>query len=468
MTTTAADFLAKAEAAITAYPNAAALYRIQDPRIVALVGAMAAMLALSSEEQAVAAMEPFTKARDVTVLADAAVKGVLPFGTGQRSVLTVKNVTDAAFTLAAGRRLLDPQGRVHIVTVGATVPAQGQASITVKQEVTTVLTHKVTQSQPFYAVPIDAPETGYLSAIAVTDSSGNQYSYKPAFANTELDEYAYNMESDEERQLTVRFGAEGIGGYQPGVGETLLIAVSQTEGAITLSANAPFVLEYTPTRAEAGAVITLAEVVAGGKAPMDIETLREVTGYPSLYDESAVFLGEWDFLLRKNLPGFRFLSVWNERHEEAVRGASVDNMNTLFIAAQMDDVDSASLFTDITRVIKRADDSYRLKQVPVAEVAIPVEILLIVPSIYDADTVRSTARALILKEYGRDSAFAKRGRSRILHRRIITLLQSSIAACQAEGADIQVSVKDSSTILPESYRYVSEASLVLNVEPPEE
>lgn len=48
-------------------------------------------------------------------------------------------------------------------------------------------------------------------------------------------------------------------------------------------------------------------------------------------------------------------------------------------------------------------------------------------------------------------------------RRITTLLQANIIACQAEDADIKVAVTDEETIKPESYRYISAASLVVNV-----
>ncbi|APQ14635.1 hypothetical protein BJP27_23975 (plasmid) [Pseudomonas oryzihabitans] len=461
---TADQFMAKAEAALGKYPATAALYKVRDPRVVALLGAMAAMLELYSQEQDVAAMEPFTKARDVTVLADAAVKGVLPYGAGQVSRLAVGNPATEALALVVGRRLLDPQGRVHVITVGATVAAGGTGSITVKQEVTTRVQHTVSQSAPFYAIPIEAPATGYLSAVALSDTQGNAYGFRPGFANTELGEFAFTLESDERRQLTVRLGASEIAGYQPGTGEVLQLDVSQTEGPITLALGAPFILEHTATPVDAAAAITLVEVLATGAEPMSIDTLREVTSYPSLYDQSAVYLGGFDYLLRTNLPGFRFLSVWNERIEEEVRGPSEDNINRLFVAALRDGVAQATLEADIAAVVKRADDSYRLKFVAAVETAIPITVRIQVPSVYDSGSVQSAAQGLILAQYGRDSAFAKRGRGRVLYRKLTTLLEDNIEACQAEGADIQVTVNDAAAILPESYRYVSAASLTIVVE----
>lgn len=462
------EFLSAAEQRIANYPAVAALYQQGDPRIKANLAAIAAMLSMYSQMQDTAASEPFTMARDVTVLASAAVKGVLPFGAGQRSTLLVTNTTDSVLVVSPGRRLLDPQGRVHVVTVGASVAAQGAASITVAQEVTTTILHQVTESKPFYSIDVPAPDTGYLAAISVVDSLANTFAYRPAFANTEVNERAYTIESDENRQLSVRFGASAIAGYQPSPGEQILVAVTQTEGEISLAANASFVFEYTPTKAESGATIVLTAVLSAGSAPMDIATMREVISYPSLYDESAVYLGEFDFLLRRNLPAFRFLSVWNERVEETVRGANVKNMNTIFVAALMDSEDTSTLQADIKRVIERADDSYKVTFVPVAETVIPITVNLEVPTVYDEDTVRAAARDLILAQYGRESAWAKRGRGRILYKTITKLLYDNVAACQAENADIQVVVSDAATILPESYRYISEASITVTVESPRE
>jgi hypothetical protein len=45
-----------------------------------------------------------------------------------------------------------------------------------------------------------------------------------------------------------------------------------------------------------------------------------------------LYLGEFDFLVRRNYTTLKFLSVWNETMEEDARGANVANINTLFVA----------------------------------------------------------------------------------------------------------------------------------------
>ena len=69
------------------------------------------------------------KVWDVTVLADAAAKGVLPFGLPTEVGIRVVNSNTLPFSLASGRRLLDTQGRSYAVVAGISVPAGGEAVV---------------------------------------------------------------------------------------------------------------------------------------------------------------------------------------------------------------------------------------------------------------------------------------------------------------------------------------------------
>lgn len=460
---TVAEYMDRAVAAIAEYPSAALAYQVQDPRMMALLRAMATQLSMRSQEQDVAAAEPFTKSRDMTVLANAAVMGVLPFASPAVMSLNVQNVSATAFDVLSSRRLLDQQGRNYVATKGASVPANGSATIEVTQRSESTFAHSVTVSEAFYRIPVPVPEVGYITDIRVADDSGNLFTYTPEFTNIELDAQIYHLESDENRQISVVFGARKIGGYQPVIGDVFNVTVVTTEGEISLSAGSPFVFEHATTIAESGAKLTLTAVQATGSNPLDVSALREVTNYPALYDRSAVFLGNFDFLVRSTLSPFRFLSVWNEQREEEVRAPGIASMNCLFVAAKKDGVSDDTLHEQIEQLIKKADNSYRYRRVAVAEVPIPTTITLSVPDVYDREAVKKQASEIVLAQYGRESKWAKKGSGRVLIRRITTLLQASIVACQAEDADIKVAVTDETTILPESYRYISDASLVVNV-----
>lgn len=463
---TKADFQAKTAAEISNYPRAAQLYKAQDPTLLAKLDSMAAMLAMFSAEQDVAAAEPFTKARDATVLADATAKGILPFGTPARMSMTVENTNAVPFTIASGRRVLDKQGRVYVVEVGTTVPANDSAEVTIVQRSERKFDHTVTVSQPFYMIEVPAPEAGrHMAEVLVEDEDGNEFTYRPEYVNTLPGDRVFHLQSDENQRLFVEFGAASVAGYQPGAGEVFTITVIETEGGVTLDAGSRFTFEYTGGPEEGGVRLSLDSVLSPGAAPPDINTLREFTRFPSIYDTNAVYLGNFDFLVRRKLAPFRFLSIWNEQVEEAVRGPSVDNINTLFVAAMKDGVDDADLRAQIRSVILAADDSYRVADVEVVETEIPVDIVARVPAVYDFAQVEQQIRELILDRYGRDSDFAKAGQNRVLYKRIYRLLTDNVDALKGEIADLEVEVTDPDVnIKPEQYRYVSADSLTITVE----
>lgn len=460
------DFQTAAAAEISNYPNAAQLYRARDPSLMAALDAMAAMLAMASSEQDVAAAEPFTKSRDATVLADASAKGVLPFGLATEAVLQVTNGNTSAYQLQTGRRLMDSQGRAFVVVAGVTVAAGGIATVRVLQQSERRFDHTVTVTQPFYQIEVPrAAEGKTIVSVRVVDGTNFEFAYRPEYVNVLSGDRSFHLQTDEDQRLMVEFGADGLAGYAAQAGETFTVIVTDTEGNVTLAPGSKFAFEYSSSTLEAAIKLELTEVVSEGRAALDVPTLRTITNYPSLYDVSAVYLGNFDFLVRRNLSPFRFLSVWNEQTEEVVRGPSIDNINTLFVAAKKDGVSDDSLATQIKAVIKTADDSYKVKIVPVVEVAIPVIIAAKVHSVYDFEQVRQQIREQVLSNYGRDSAFSQNGQNRVLYRRIYALLTANVPALQGDRADLEVVVDDSAmNVPPEQYRFISEASLVVTVE----
>lgn len=461
---TKADFQQAIADEISSFPYASQLYQAQDPTLLAQLGAMAAMLAMISAEQDVAAMEPFTKARDMTVMADAAAKGVLPFGKALRDKLLVENASSVALPVTSGRRLLDTQGRVFTVSLGATIPATGSGYVEAEQRSVRTITHTVTASQPFYQIEIPAPEIGYIVSVSAADTIG-VFDYVPDFVNVAVGDRMFHLKTDENRTLFLQFGAADVVGYQPAAGQVITLTITDTEGAIELPVGAKFAFEYAASPSESGAKLTLDQVLSPGSAPMDISTMREVCSYPSIYDSNAVYLGNFDFLVRRNLSPFKFLSIWNERREEAARGASVDNINALFVSARKTGVADATLQASIQAVIEAADDSYRLRFVPVSDIQIPMVIVIYAQSVYDFAEVEQDARALVLAAYGEDSAWAKRGEAKIYYKDVYDALTAGIQALQDRQSDLRVTVTNiDGDVLPEQFRYVSAASLTVTVQ----
>ena len=457
MATSKDQFIQDAVDEISSYPAIAQRFQIGDPFVTQHLAAFAAMFSDLSNQIELTSGEVYLKARDATILADAAVKGVLPFATPAIASITLKNEGGGAVKVIAGRVLVDQAGRYWQVLAGTTVLPGAIGTITAKQVTVRTVVHQVAQNVPFYSVELDDPEVGHIAEVVVTG-----FAYSPEFCNVSPGDAVYNIKSDENQVLSLVFGVAGVAGTQPAAGSNLNLSIYDTEGEISLTQGMTFTFEYTNPGDDA-VTLTLLDVTQAGAAPMDLVTMAEVCSYPGIYNESGVYLSNFDHLVRKKVTPLTFLSVWNEAREEAVRGANLDNINTIFVASRRDGTADATLQAQIASVIRDADDSYKIRHVPVVEIVIPLELTLEIPSTYDAAAVIQTARALILAKYGRSAAWAKRGSARILEKDLHELLRSNVPALAQRLAEITVDViGTSATVLPEQFRYVTEESLVIN------
>lgn len=465
MAVTRDDLLVSLQAEVQSRPTVALYYQAGDPRLLAQMGAMATMLAMISEQIDVQSMEVFQKTRDTTVLADATMKGILPFARTPRMTLTVQNNATAAGTIETGRRLLDQYGRVYTAEVGATIAAGGTGAVTVKQMTSRTFSHIVSGSVPFYSVQIPQNDDAEQNISGVYVSvAGVLYPFTTEFANLAADEPGFTIETDELRRLLVKFGWANTFGVQPTDGTQIDFIIEETFGLSDLTVNSAFTLETTASQNDRLLTMKLATMVYPGADPVDIDTLRDWARYPSGYDSSAVYLGNFDFLVRRNLFPMRFLSMWNEQIEEAVRGPKVGNINRLFVAAVMDGVDPTWMQNQIKIIIAAADDSYWVKFVPVVEVELPITITAQVSVVHDTGDVEAQIQKQVLALYGRDSTATQQGMLRLNSKRISDALKKNITALQDDGSDFQVSIGNQSAPLPEQFRYVSVASLTINVQ----
>jgi hypothetical protein len=117
-------------------------------------------------------------------------------------------------------------------------------------------------------------------------------------------------------------------------------------------------------------------------------------------------------------------------------------------------------------VIQRADDSYKIKYVPVIDVVVPMAITLTIPTVYDSGAVRQQVSTILLDQYGPDSAWAKRGESQILEKDVYELMKTNnvVALAARLGNMVIDSIGDGDPVLPEHYRYITAESLTINVQ----
>lgn len=485
------DFLQKIESLLPNYPRIAALHRVQDPQCLQMLEAMATMLSMISQNIEVAYTEPFEKVRDSTVLADAAMRGIIRKGTPTRAKVRVENDSEQNLTIDASRTLLDSAGNIWEVASPATIEAKNFGYVEVIQRVKQTITHTVEDSCPFYAIQLPEPEDGaFLATVSVSDSEG-PFEYRERYVNTENGERVFNIEADDKQNLYVRFGFGNVVGFQPENGTNINLEVTFTLGEIDLQEGSPFSLEYVNSPLESQVKLTLEQILQKGQNPISMTDLRELAKYPSIYSHNAVFLGEFDFLIRRNFPTLKFLSVWNEAEEELARGANVDNINCLFVAclSQTGDEAVAEGSTDpdshkvkelaeeidhdeitetqksIERVILAADDSYSVRFYKPLRIKIQIEINATISTSYIASDVKEQIVQALLDEYGETSSASKRGQMQVLYRRIYELLREKVPALADGKTDWTVSINDPSQGItrPELWRFVDQNSLTVTV-----
>jgi len=485
---TKADFQAAIRDSMAAYPAIAPLFQAGDPRIMQHLDAMATMMAMLSAQIEVAQSEPFEKTRDATVLADAAMRGIVRKGTPARIRLRAVNTGSDAFTVESGRTLLDSSGLPWRVETAATVAAGGEATFETSQISARTIQHVVSGTEPFYAIPIPAPDDNtHLCAIAVSDADG-AYEYRDRYVNTEAGERVFHVEADDRQQVYVRFGFDGVVGVQPHDGQQITLTVFTTAGEVSPAWGSPFSFEYLGSPLEAAIELRMDALLSAGQNPIPMSALRDLARYPSVYDNNAVFLGEFDFLVRRKFPTLQFLSVWNESAEEQARGPKFENINALFVACLSRDgseqvrveddpntpVPPAIITNDeltqtqrdIRAAILASDDSYRVHFFTPVRSKIHMTIRARVSTSYVASDVRQKVSESLMAEFGPDSAASRRGRQRPLYQRVYALLRQKVAALSDGEADLTVNIMEPESLLarPEMWRYLDTDTLNVQVE----
>jgi hypothetical protein len=233
--------------------------------------------------------------------------------------------------------------------------------------------------------------------------------------------------------------------------------------------GAKFVPEYLVGAYDGDLVIGLDTLLSTGASQPSMEQLRVLSRYQSLSDGNAVFLNNFEFVVRRGLGGLNvhFLAVWNEQVEESVRGASLFNINRLFVSYLIPSQAPATSEALISDLILRADNSYDISFKPLRDVPVPVTITAEVSVVHDPADVQNQIKTALLSRYGAGSINASRGMAKVFrYSDLYADLKQLVPALQDQLSDLNVVVGSNAataTVLPEDYRYISPQSLAVNV-----
>lgn len=475
---TRSELKAALVARLSNYPELAALYQAGDPRLTVQIGTIEDYLVLVGEDLDSHEQEPFTKTRERTILADTSAKGILPFARATQYKVLVSNSGTSSVTLSAGRYIKDGLGRLWRLLASVTVdPIQsnGQPStalVSCEQSQLRTIAYTVDLGGPLHTARVNVTSGMYLCAIPQLRNASNQaYTYAPRWMNVQPDDLAFTLLTDSQRSVLVQWGIQGRVGVEAQTNDQYSVTVLETYGEVPIEQLNQASLVELLTIEERKIRISFAggELIQSGANPPDLALLQQLANYPALYDENAVYLGNFDMLVRRFF-GMRadFLSVWNEAiHELAFGSVDVTDINRLFVAVVPKlGQDLTTLKADISLKIASADSLYtgRVKFVDPVELAYPILITGRIAAVHSLDAVREQIKNALLAKYGKGQIAVSRPLANGLNlQQAAKLLREQVSAFQDNLSDFSISVVGTPAIYPNTWVYLTEGSISFNL-----
>lgn len=452
-----------------------ARYEVGDPLVVQQIKANAAYLALLAREIDVASLEPFIKTRERSIIADATNKGILPIATPCQYTLEIKNNGTSTVSLSAGRIIEDNAGgRPWRLLASATVNAGQTVEVIAEQSETRVVQYTVPiPTESFHKAEITLSPDMFLAGITVKDDLDNVYTRYPRWMNVAKEDYAVNLTTDSFRRLFVEFGDNDRAGRTAIAGEVYAFTLIECYGAIDISRlkDASLVDIFNINEQKISVRFKTGGLVRLGTNPLSTAQLRALATYPSLYDENAVFLGNFDYLARKKfMSRCDYLAIWNETvQERAYLSPSIDNINHLFCCvAPKTGENLVNLQADIGLAIGIADNLYQDRVVfsLVDEKPYPITIKGRLAASHNRLEVEAQLKTLLVEKYGKGTLAASRWLEYGFNRQeIINLIKKNITAFQDNISDFTVILPlDESLPIknkPHEWVFMDEANITL-------
>lgn len=466
---TQADFEARIVAALDDY-EIQEQYNAQDPLVVQQARSIAAFLSLFSQEIDIAELEPFFKTRDRSIIADAANKGILPIGMPAQHTLEVINRAGNSISLSQGRLIEDNSGRPWRLLQSVTVPAGETGEVLAEQSEYREVKYTVQNSESFHRTQLKLQDDLAFAGIIVSDDQNNNYLLKKRWMNVAPLEYAFNLTTDSLRRIFIEFGDDNRAGCTAKANQVFTIGILETYGDVDISRlkDASLADVYNADEQRVSVRFKQGGAVRQGADPLNVSELRVLSSYPSLYDENAVFLGNFDYSVRaKFMPRAYYLAVWNENEHDRYYGATYKDINHLHIAViAKNSVEQETLELEIIQYIGQLDRLYKDRVRVHAVLEKPYAMLLngSLAAVHDLDGVKAQIKGLLVDLYGQTKLSASRWLVNGFNTQEISKqLRKNITAFQDNISDFSLIVP-STLNKPHEWVYISNESITLNLE----
>ena len=467
---TQADFEARIVAVLDDY-EILERYNAQDPIVLRFLRSIAAFLSLFSQEVDISEIEPFIKTRDRSIIADATNKGILPIGMPTQHVLEVLNRSANSITLSQGRMIEDNSGsRPWRLLQSVTVNSGETGEVLVEQSEYREVQYTVQSTENFHRVELQLRDDLSLAGITVRDNSNQAYQLKKRWMNVEPLEYAFNLTTDSLRRIFIEFGDDERAGRTAQANQVFTFGILETYGDVDVSRlkDASLLDVLTTDETKVSVRFKQGGIVRQGADPLNISQLRVLATYPALYDENAVFLGNFDYSVRqKFMARCHYIAVWNENEQDRYYGVTYQDINHLHIAVvAKNNAEQANLETEIIQYIGLLDSLYkdRVRVHTVVEKLFEITLNGRLAAVHDLDGVKAQIKGLLVDRYGRTKISASRWLVNGFNTQgISTQLRTNIVAFQDNISDFSLNVP---VVLnkPHEWVYISEPSITLNIE----
>lgn len=460
------------EIALQDFPVTSARYRAGDPTVTAQLNAIQHMLAEIGRDIEISELEPFRKSREATILADASNKGILPIGTPCQHYVRITNGGTDRITLESGRVFEDGQGRPWRLLQNAEIQGNDFIDVLCEQSQIRQIKRTIIETIPFYQFTVPIEDDMSMVTMAVTDQDQNVYNFITRWMNISAGERGITLSTNSLREITLEFGDSSRFGRTLEANTELTISIIETYGEVDASALKEAMLQQTNTSQEAKLQIKFISdgLVRMGANPLSIDQMRLLASYPT-HDDNAVFLGNFDFLIRKKfMARCHYLHVWNETIHERYFGANIKNINHLFVSVVPKHQNEYSLICEeIRQLITHVDNLYSDDKTVFHEIEerpFNVYINATLSSVHDVETVKGQITTLLMSNYGKEQIASSYNLEEGFNlQEISKLINTKISAFQDRQSDFNITIEDLSTapIKPNQWLYMSQDSIHISV-----
>lgn len=465
-------------ATLSSHPSVARRWHNGDPTVVAMLSAIRDMLVAVSTDFEQGLLEPFVKSRPATIIADALIKGILPVAKPCFHYVWIKNTANEKITLNAGRILLDNLGRQWRLSSSVSIDGGATVKMVCEQSFLISQAFKVEASLPFYRHAITLSENdSHVAKINLYHVDKKQMvRYTPKFMNAGKGELCYTVDSTDFKTLNVVFGDDERVGKSVIAGENYRLDVTYSDGFIEIGELKQAILAELFTKNERGIKCYFTNpddesevgLIRQGVNPPTLSQLRLLSGYPMAYDDNAVFLGNFDMLIRKHYASrFNYMSVWNEVVHERHYGASLDNINRLNVCVVAKQVhDQQALENDIAECIGQADSLFagRVRFILAQEVPYHLNVTGSLSGVHDIDEVTGQIKGLLLANYGRGGLVASRANADGFNRQeMVRLIYDNVPAFLDRISDFAITTPNHGGLKPHEWAYLTADSIHIDL-----